>query len=412
MDTRGRVVVVGAGFAGLAAARSLADAGIEVTVLEARERVGGRVWSMTLRNGAIVELGAEWIMDDDSVVHETAARFGVPLVDTGASYGRREPWGPGAASLEAQDGFVEAANAARAAITDADASAMSVGAFLETVEGDGAARAIVMCRLAGTCASDLHEVALASFHGHRPFSPHGDRYLRAEPGNQVIALELAASLPDVRVGHAVDRVEGDDRGITVRVGSHHERADAVVVAVPAPIAARLSFTPALPDDLASALAGLSMGEASKFAVATKQHPPARSRQVADRSMWCWSAIGADRKTRRCVAAFAGSSATQESLGVTRGELTPWLETLRAMNPDLALVGEPVLYAWADDPYTIGAYSTWDPASWKRREVFSRPAGRVAFAGEHTAGDRHGTMEGALRSGVRAAGQVLEVLAPG
>ena len=68
-----------------------------------------------LTNGAVVELGAEWIMDDDTVVRETAARFDVPLADTGASYGRREPWGPGAASLEAQDGFLEAANVARAA---------------------------------------------------------------------------------------------------------------------------------------------------------------------------------------------------------------------------------------------------------------------------------------------------------
>ncbi|MGZ8629350.1 MAG: flavin monoamine oxidase family protein [Actinomycetota bacterium] len=404
------MVVVGAGFAGLAAARSLADSGLDVIVLEARERVGGRVWSITLTNGAVVELGAEWIMDDDSVVRETAARFDVPLADTGASYGRREPWGPGAVALEAQDGFLEAANVARAAIPDAEAAAMSAGAFLETVEGDDAARSIVMHRLAGTCASDLHEVALASFDGDRPFTSHGERYSRARAGNQAIALELAASLSDVRVGHAVDLVERDDRGVTVRVGSHAERADAVVIAVPATIVARLAFTPAMPDDLASAIAALPMGVASKFAVATKQHPPARSRQAADRSMWCWSANDAERKTRRCVTAFAGSAATQESLGVTRGELTPWLETLRAMNPDLSLIGEPVLYAWADDPYTIGAYSSWDPGSWERRGVFSRPVGRVAFAGEHTAGDRHATMEGALRSGARAAGQVLEMLA--
>ena len=111
-------------------------------------------------------------------------------------------------------------------------------------------------------------------------------------------------------------------------------------------------------------------------------------------------------------AFAGSPAAQESLGVTRGEITPWLEAVRSMNPDLTLVDEPVLYAWADDPYTLGAYSNWSPASWARREVFSHPVGRVTFAGEHTAGDRHGTMEGALRSGNRAAEQVLDMLTSG
>jgi monoamine oxidase len=82
-----------------------------------------------------------------------------------------------------------------------------------------------------------------------------------------------------------------------------------------------------------------------------------------------------------------------------------------MNPDVTFEGEPVLYAWADDPYTLGAYSAWDSASWARRDAVARPVGRIAFAGEHTAGDdHHGTMEGALRSGRRAAGQVLARLA--
>ena len=82
-----------------------------------------------------------------------------------------------------------------------------------------------------------------------------------------------------------------------------------------------------------------------------------------------------------------------------------------MNPDLTFEGEPVLYAWSDDPYTLGAYSAWDAASWARRDALTRPVGRIAFAGEHTAGDdHHGTMEGALRSGLRAAGQVLASLA--
>ncbi|HEY5905934.1 MAG TPA: NAD(P)/FAD-dependent oxidoreductase, partial [Actinomycetota bacterium] len=331
------------------------------------------------------------------------------LVETGASYGRREPWGAGAASLEAQDRFLEQANDAIAALPPERVASMSVGEFLASLDGDEGARSIVMVRLAGTCAMDLDEVALAEFGGERPFSPHVDTYVRVGVGNQAIARELAASLPDVRTGHVVDAIEHDDDGVSARVGPHAERADAVVVAIPSPIAARMTFLPALPDDLSSALASLRLGEASKFAVATKEHPPARSRQATDRSMWCWTANGEDGRTRRCVAAFAGSHAAQESLGVTRGEVLPWLEAVRSMNPDLTLVGEPVLYAWADDPFTLGGYSSWDPASWQRREVLTRPVGPIAFAGEHTAGEHHGTMEGALRSGDRAAGQVLDRL---
>lgn len=409
MDTHARAIVVGAGFAGLSAAIALADEGVDVTVLEARERVGGRVWSITLTNGAVVELGGEWIMAGDSVVHETASRFGVPLVETGASFGRREPWGEGAATLEVQDVFLEAADAALGSLPHDRVAAMNVGEFLEGVEGDPAARSIVALRLAGTCARDLREVSLASFAGERPFSAHGDVYHRTAEGNQAIARAVASELSDVRTGHVVDSIEHDRDGVTVRIGSRSERADVAVVAVPAPIEARLRFVPPLPDALASALAGLPMGAASKFAVATKRRPPARSRQSAGRSMWCWTADGAGGKPRRCVTSFAGSHAAQESLGVTRGQVLPWLEALRSMNPDLTLVGEPVLYSWADDPFTLGAYSTWDPASWDRRRVLAEPVGRLAFAGEHTAGDRHGTMEGALRSGRRAAEQILRVL---
>lgn len=412
MHTQVRAIVVGAGLSGLSAARHLTDRGVAATVLEARERIGGRVWSTTLANGAIAELGAEWIMQDDAAVHETAARFGLELVETGASYGRREPWGEGSVSLEAQDAFTEAANQAAGRCAATGVAAMSVGALLDAVEGDAAARAIVMLRLAGTSAEDLHRVALASLSGDRPFSPHGVRYFRIGAGNQSLAIELAASLPDVRTGHAVDAIEHDAREVTVHVGPHAERADAVVVAAPAPIVARLSFTPALPGDLVTALAGLPMGVASKLAVATRRRPPARSRQASDRSMWCWTANGADGKPRKCVASFAGSPAAHDSLGLARGDPTRWLEAVREMNPDVMLVDEPVFYTWSDDPFTLGAYASWDPVSWARRDLLARTVGRVAFAGEHTAGDHHGTMEGAIRSGRRAAEQVLGFLSSG
>ena len=96
--------------------------------------------------------------------------------------------------------------------------------------------------------------------------------------------------------------------------------------------------------------------------------------------------------------------------MTRGEVAPWLRVVDEMNPDLTLVDEPVMYAWADDPYTLGAYSSWDRIAWELRDALRRPVGPIVFAGEHTDPDHHGTMEGALRSGSRAAEQVLARLA--
>src|SRR5918994_1884355 len=88
-----RVCVVGAGFAGLAAAVALADGGLEPLVLEARERVGGRVHSRRLANGAVVELGAEFVEDDQQTLVATAARLGLAMAPAGIAYGDREPRG-------------------------------------------------------------------------------------------------------------------------------------------------------------------------------------------------------------------------------------------------------------------------------------------------------------------------------
>ena len=86
------VAVVGAGFAGLAAAITLADRGVDVRVLEARDRVGGRVWSDEA-GGAVIERGAEFVLDGYDTMRELAARFGLELADTGMSYYVREPRG-------------------------------------------------------------------------------------------------------------------------------------------------------------------------------------------------------------------------------------------------------------------------------------------------------------------------------
>ncbi|HEY4791108.1 MAG TPA: FAD-dependent oxidoreductase, partial [Actinomycetes bacterium] len=88
-----RVCVIGAGFAGLTAAAALADGGLEPLVLEARDRVGGRVHSRRLDNGAVVELGAEFVEDDQETLLATARRLGLAMAPTGMAYGDREPRG-------------------------------------------------------------------------------------------------------------------------------------------------------------------------------------------------------------------------------------------------------------------------------------------------------------------------------
>jgi monoamine oxidase len=405
MDTSPMVVVVGAGLAGLAAARELRDEGAQVVVVEARERVGGRVWSATLENRVVVELGAEWIAEDDDAVLGLAERFELPVLATGVDYGRRESEG---LTLEEQESFLVAANRARAAL--GDVKGMSLGELLDRVPGSEAVRRALRMRLQGTCARDLSDVAARVVDEERALAPGEGRYFRLGRGNEELATELAYSLDDVRLGFAVDAVVERAEGVWVRSGTLEIEAAAAWGPGRPPPAARLRFEPGLPPEFETALRELPMGVASKLAVATRGRPTLRARQSTELPMWCWVANGKGDEPRRCLTSFAGSEPAQGPLGTMSGRVGPWLDRLRAMNPDLELVGEPLWYAWADDPFTLGAYSAWDDRSWDRHELFQTTVGRVAFAGEHTAGPRHyATMEGALRSGVRAARQVSELL---
>lgn len=403
------VVVVGAGFAGLAAALELHDAGLSVIVLEARDRVGGRVHSVELENGEIAELGAEWIMPDDEVLLATVERLGLSAVEAGIDYLRREPRGRAAVPMAELDAFLEAADAHLAA-SEADGSSM--GAMLDAVPGDDRARAVAKARLQGTFASDLDRVAWrAGWHSGR-LAAEPAVYRRMARGNGSIADAIAGLLPDVRLGVRATRVAGRGGRVEVLAGDARVEADAVVMAVPVRLVTELAFDPPLPTEQREAFEGLRMGVASKVAVPLAGEPERCAIQCADLPFWFWVADGTDGRPRHVVTSFAGSELPQEPLATASGDPTAWVRRIADLAPELQPDGAAVMKVWADDPLARGAYTAWDHPSLSRRPVFERPHGAIAFAGEHTAGDHSGTMEGALRSGRRAATQVLELLGRG
>ena len=163
-------MVVGAGFAGLAAALDLHDHGLSVVVLEARDRVGGRVLSVELENGELAELGAEWIMPEDEVLQATIDRLGLSASEAGVDYLRREPRGRAAVPMAELDAFLEAADAH---LASSNATGSSMGSMLDAVPGDDRARVVAKARLQGTFASDLDHVAW------RPRLARGTRGRRA-----------------------------------------------------------------------------------------------------------------------------------------------------------------------------------------------------------------------------------------
>ena len=390
-----RVVVVGAGFAGLAAADALVRSGLEVAVFEARDRVGGRVHSRRLDNGAVVELGAEFVLPGYDVLHETAARLGLDVFEKGTLYGDREPRGGPPVTREE---LVAAHEVLR------HPGEGSVAEALERLVPSVGARAAVAARLAVSTGYELDDQAASALAegaaGFGDFPSHG-----IVGGNDRVALELAQRLGGVvRTSTPVSRVAWSAGGVVVRAGAEEVAADACVIATPAPHALELDWDPPLPACKRQALAAVRHGQAAKlFLPLASPAPPTQTLSVPLR-FWTWTQHGIP-----VASSFVGSPSALELLEIDRGP-EKWADAVRALRPDLEYASaSPLLSTWHNDPWARGAYSARTLSSPLDDEALARPVGVVAFAGEHTAGRWHGLMEGALRSGLRAATEVEERL---
>ena len=231
--------MIGAGFAGLVAADELQRGGAEVVVLEARERVGGRVWSRQLDNGAVVEMGAEFLLPGNTAIRDLAGRLGLGLWDKGMRYGRREPRGGIGVTEQELDDAVQAAGRALA-VTPPELSASQ---FLDELDAAPGAREALLARVEISSANTADTVAARDIGGIAHIDD--DPAPSIAGGNQGIALKLAEGL-DVRLGSPVERIAWRSDGVRLSAAGAELEADACVVAVPATVLDRIAFEPALP----------------------------------------------------------------------------------------------------------------------------------------------------------------------
>jgi monoamine oxidase len=399
-----RAVVVGAGLAGLSAADELARSGAEVVVLEARSRVGGRVWSQRLPNGAVIEMGAEYILPGNTAVLELAGRLGLGLWDKGMRYGTRVPRG-GIGTT--QEELVAAMATAEAELASGAHAGESTEDLLDSIDIPPGAREAILARVEISCANTADRVAAAELGGVAHIDDEQSPSIAG--GNQGLALALADELgAAVRLDSPVRAIRWDPAnsggGVAVATDSGSVEADVAVVAVPASVLDRLAFEPALPAELAEPLASVEYGDAAKlFVPLTGLAAPSAVMNVPER-YWTWTATGDEDEPQPVVSAFAGSRPALDALEVDQG-LGRWLDSLERLRGDLELDSSgAVLSTWADDPWVRAAYSTSPPP--EVAAAVERPTGPLAFAGEHTAGEHAALMEGAIRSGQRAARSLL------
>ncbi len=368
-------------------------------MFEARDRVGGRTWSQRLANGAMIEMGAEFILPGNNEVRSLAADFGLELWDKGMRYGEREPRGGIGATKEqmrAAMGVVEAALAE----LDGPRSAVEL---VEALDLEPGVAETLISRVETSSASPATDVPAGDLAGIAHIDD--DPAPSVGEGNQRLALGLAERLPVTLESPVVAVSWGTERVEVEAASGRVTSVDACVIAIPATVYDRIEFDPPLPAAKREALAAVRFGHAAKlFVPLAEPVSPLAVMNVPGR-WWCWTATGDGGDPMPVVSCFAGSPAGLERLEVDAGP-DRWVEALAELRPELELEHDgAVLSTWDDDPWVRGAYSVFPPP--EVADALAAPVGPLAFAGEHTAGRWNGLMEGALRSGRRAAAEVSQ-----
>jgi monoamine oxidase len=440
------VAVVGAGLAGLSAARSLAAAGRSVVVLEARDRVGGRTLNEPVGDAPdqVVELGAQWVGPTQHRLLALARELGIETHPTHAEgeflfaagekvdryRGTIPPMNPVALAdlgqamarlnLMARGVPLDAPWSARRA---ARWDAQTFETWLRRNVRAPSARAMLRLALEAVWAIDATEPSLL----HVLFYIHsagkletlldteaGAQQDRFVGGTQLISERMAERL-DVVLGAPVRAIAQDEAGVTLRSDEGEIRAARAIVAVPVPLGAAIAWTPALPYDRVGLVQRMAMGSVVKC-MAVYDEPFWRADGLSGQA----AALDGPVKVvydnsppggrPGVLLGFFEARAAQAAMRMAVEDRRTTVLTAfarffgaRALSPERY-----VDQAWGEDEWSRGCYGAYlPPGGWTGfGPALRRPVGRVHWAGAETATVWNGYMDGAVSSGERAAAEVL------
>ncbi|HEY1261218.1 MAG TPA: FAD-dependent oxidoreductase [Stellaceae bacterium] len=425
------VVVIGAGFAGLAAAYELSAAGYEVTVVEARDRPGGRVLSFDrFVPGRTVEGGGELIGSNHPLWLAYAKKFQLGLYEIGDADGARRVVIDGRLLADAEAARLwtdmdEAAQLmnrdARAVVEDEpwqtpDAAALdrrSVADWLASVPTSALAKRGFAAQLTADngVATDrqsyLGQLTQIKGGGVERYWTETEIY-RCRGGNQQLAYRFAAALGRIHTGLAARSVTIDKDKVTVGLSDGRRLSvDDVILAVPPSVWSRIEFSPALPPALTP-----QMGSNIKYLMSLKsrfwneRHKSADSLSTGNVQITWEGTSGQPGDSPAEMVAFSGGPGAEAMRAVPGGQLdAAYRAELDSRYPTLgaAFVASRFMN-WPSAEWTRAGYSFPAPGQVTTVGPLLRDgiAGRLHFAGEHTCYKFVGYMEGALTSGVSIA----------
>jgi monoamine oxidase len=430
-----RVVVVGAGLAGLTCALRLQEAGIDVVVLEAGTRPGGRVRTVrSLADGQYAESGAEWV---DTIHHRLlalAATYGVVVEPQGQVWDRLRPWlDVGGARLSADDArerfgldaeldrFGALLGESIAGVDDpahperhpdaASVDARSIADLIDAADLGPIATLLVARNMQGEFAGEPREISTlfvaqqrALYQGHDVVRAH-----RVVGGLDRITDAMAAGLGDrLRLRQPVVAVRHDDTGAEVVTSSGTVVGDEVVLACALPPLRAVHFDPPLPAALTRAMTELRYGAVTKSAVQYDERRWDAGYLTTDRDIQrVYEPTAAQPGDGGILLAYAGGEGSRRLDRLDEsGRVAHVSGQVAAIHPLLGAPGRAFSRSWRSDARFGGAYVVYGPgqvvAHW---EALRRRYGSLVLAGEHTA-TFTGYMEGAVESGERAAAAAL------
>ncbi|WP_308797777.1 flavin monoamine oxidase family protein [Agromyces silvae] len=427
-----KILIAGAGLSGLHSAWRLKEAGHEVVVFDARDRVGGRTYSTPLANGVIVDHGALTIRSEDHALRGLCAELEIEMIGIGFPVGRWEVGLDEHHTVDEVSWLYEALGArAHARIANGDGDE-SLDAAFEAVVGQDyrthptylnttAALSVPLDRLSanGFVAQYFGSVWGSDEHAEDGAFDPGivEHASRIHGGNQRPATELARRLGDaVRLGSPVVNVTQDADSVTFELADGSTvHGDGAIIALPLPLLRELKLGFALPLQMRRAIDTLVMGASAmaNFALET----PGRPECAAEPTEWwtacTWASASNELASESAVTAFFGTDPVIDR--VLEGGPEVAQARVSAVLPGCTFPEAPdiVITDWRTEEWSRGSYPNWgvgwDP---EMNEAFAqRVVGRVAISGADTSGAFVGGMEGAVKTGRIAATQLLEKLTP-